>query len=57
LINRNFSYHIIVVDNGSKQPFHLPAELKDKHTQVVRSQAHLGFTRCNNLGLFYGREH
>jgi GT2 family glycosyltransferase len=57
LQNRSFSYNIVIVDNGSKKPLHLPADLKNKKTMVVRSQANLGFTGGNNLGLFYAREH
>ncbi len=57
LINRSFTYNVIIVDNGSKKPFHLSSELKNKRVKVVRSQANLGFTGGNNLGLFYAREH
>ncbi len=47
----SFDYNIIVVDNGSQKPFKLPNKLKNDHTEVIRTQANLGFTGGNNLGM------
>jgi GT2 family glycosyltransferase len=47
-----FNHQIIVVDNGSKEPFKLSKELKRaKNLELIRSEANLGFTGGNNLGM------
>lgn len=51
-----FEVTILVVDNGSVQNFKLPKSLQKKNIEVVRSQANLGFTGGNNLGMWYARE-
>ncbi len=51
-----FQFNVLVVDNGSIQAFKLPRSLTKKNIEVVRSQANLGFTGGNNLGIWYARE-
>lgn len=41
----------IVIDNGSKQPLLLPPQLVTKQLRLIRSDANLGFTNGNNLGI------
>lgn len=49
---------IIVVDNGSLKPLSLPTRLRQKRNIILlRSDANLGFTGGNNLGLHYAIEH
>lgn len=40
-----------VIDNGSKNPLHLSEEHLGKTTKMIRSDANLGFTNGNNLGI------
>ncbi|NCN24420.1 MAG: glycosyltransferase family 2 protein [Candidatus Pacebacteria bacterium CG10_big_fil_rev_8_21_14_0_10_42_12] len=47
----SFSYTVLIVDNGSQEIYSLPREFNRKKFQVVRSDANLGFTGGNNLGL------
>lgn len=49
--HKTFTLHTYVVDNGSKNPLHVPDELLPKNTKVIRSDANLGFTNGNNLGI------
>lgn len=49
---KNFEYQIIVIDNGSKEPLTLSAELA-RRVVLVRSESNLGFTGGNNLGIKY----
>ena len=50
---------IYVVDNGSKDRFELPydLDLKGKDVEIIRSEANLGFSGGNNLGITYALEH
>lgn len=47
---------VVVVDNGSKKQFVLPKSLRNKRLEVIRSEANLGFTGGNNLGIWYARK-
>ncbi|PIY80084.1 MAG: glycosyltransferase family 2 protein [Candidatus Pacebacteria bacterium CG_4_10_14_0_8_um_filter_42_14] len=47
----SFAYTVLVVDNGSQESYSLPRDFNQKQFQVVRSDANLGFTGGNNLGL------
>jgi len=40
-----------VIDNGSKNPLHLSDVILGKTTKLIRSDANLGFTSGNNLGI------
>lgn len=51
-----FSFKVLVVDNASKQPLQLPKRFPDEF-EVIRSEANLGFTGGNNLGIWYAKEH
>ncbi len=42
---------IFVVDNGSKDPLEVPTKLLPPQTTILRSDANLGFTSGNNLGM------
>ncbi len=46
-----FNTQIIVVDNGSKKNFNLPKKYLSQGIKIVRSEANLGFTGGNNLGI------
>lgn len=46
-----FDHQIIVVDNGSIEEFNLPKKWGKKPVDVIRTQANLGFTGGNNLGI------
>ena len=46
---RDFKFNIIVLDNGSKEPFTYRAQLDN--LEILRSEANLGFTGGNNLVL------
>lgn len=43
---------VLVVDNGSSQPFRLPRNLPPTKFKVIRSESNLGFTGGNNLGIY-----
>jgi len=48
---------VLVVDNASATPFTLkPSDQKTYRTEVLRSDANLGFTGGNNLGIHYAVE-
>lgn len=49
----DFTYNVILVDNGSKEPLELPQAVLQKRVEVVRSESNLGFTGGNNLGIKY----
>ncbi len=49
--SRGFKYNVVVVDNGSKVPYHLHHSFEDQPFEVVRSESNLGFTGGNNLGI------
>lgn len=48
---KNFRHQIIVVDNGSKELLKLPRDLRLPNVKLIRSEANLGFTGGNNLGM------
>ncbi len=47
----NFEFSVFVVDNGSVEPYRLPTKLPEKQFALLRSDANLGFTGGNNLGI------
>lgn len=49
--NSGFKMTVLVVDNGSSQPFRLPKSLSPSKFNVIRSESNLGFTGGNNLGI------
>lgn len=51
LRHTNCRISVVVVDNGSLQPFVIPKSLSPKKYVLIRSQANLGFTGGNNLGI------
>ncbi|HYD35340.1 MAG TPA: glycosyltransferase family 2 protein [Vitreimonas sp.] len=53
---RGFNYSVVVVDNASKKPLHLPQQVLNKNIEVLRSESNLGFTGGNNLGIKYAVE-
>ncbi len=53
----SFAFSVVVVDNGSKEILTIPPEKMPKETAIVRSDANLGFTNGNNLGITYALEH
>ena len=53
----SFTFSVVVVDNGSKETLTIPEEKMPKNTVIVRSDANLGFTNGNNLGIRYAVEH
>lgn len=55
--HQGFEFKVVVVDNASREPFQLPKHFSDQTFQVIRSQANLGFTGGNNLGIWYAKEH
>ena len=54
--NKGFSYTVVVVDNGSLEEYTLPRSITSSRFEVVRSEANLGFTGGNNLGIYYAIE-
>lgn len=48
---KDFDYNVVVVDNGSKVELKLPQKLNNKRTQLIRTEANIGFTGGNNLGV------
>lgn len=53
---KNFEFSVIVVDNASQQPLKLPRSLQADQVEVIRSEANLGFSGGNNLGITYAAE-
>ncbi|MBD3279772.1 MAG: glycosyltransferase [Candidatus Pacebacteria bacterium] len=53
---KGFTYAIIVVDNGSKTPLSLKRKKLTKEVEVLRSEANLGFTGGNNIGIRHALE-
>lgn len=54
---KDVSFNVVVVDNGSLDEYSLPRSLSPKKQfEVVRSEANLGFTGGNNLGIYYAIE-
>jgi hypothetical protein len=46
-----FDYQIIVVDNGSQQTLKLPKKINNQPIDLIRTEANIGFTGGNNLGI------
>ncbi len=55
--SKDFSFQVLIVDNGSRQILELPKSLHKKKFEVIRSEANLGFTGGNNLGMHYVSQH
>jgi len=49
--HKGISLNTYVIDNGSKIPLHLSDSLLGKNSKLIRSDANLGFTNGNNLGI------
>lgn len=47
---------VVIVDNGSKNLFSLPSRFNSKIFHLIRSDANLGFTGGNNLGIHFSVE-
>ena len=52
----DFTFNVVIVDNGSMEAYTLPRAIDKKKFEVVRSEGNLGFTGGNNLGIFYSIE-
>lgn len=52
-----FKHQVIVIDNGSKEPFKLAKDLEKAGVELIRSEANLGFTGGNNLGMSHAVKH
>lgn len=48
-----YTFNIVLVDNGSKDPLELPQTILSKNVAMVRSESNLGFTGGNNMGIKY----
>jgi GT2 family glycosyltransferase len=55
----SFNHTIIVVDNGSKELYQIPEDLKKNKNKIalLRSEANLGFAGGNNLGISHAMHH
>lgn len=47
----DFDYQVIVVDNGSLEPLELPETIHQQPVDLIRTEANIGFTGGNNLGI------
>lgn len=54
---RGFRHQVLVIDNGSKDIFKLPKDLRGAPVEMIRSEANLGFTGGNNLGMSHAVKH
>src|SRR3989344_3026174 len=52
-----FKHQVVVVDNGSKELFRLPKDLRKANVELIRSESNLGFTGGNNLGMSHAVKH
>jgi GT2 family glycosyltransferase len=52
----HFTVSVLVVDNGSLQPYTFKTRSKQINFQMVRNEKNIGFTGGNNLGIWYARE-
>jgi len=57
LKHEHFTFSVIVVDNGSKEPVQIAEKDQPPRTHILRSDSNLGFTSGNNLGYEYAKEH
>lgn len=46
-----FNYHVIVVDNGSLEPFKLPKKYPESQFELIKTENNIGFTGGNNLAI------
>lgn len=53
---KDAEYSVVVVDNGSTIPFQRPNLKREQQVHYLRSEANLGFTGGNNLGIHYAIE-
>lgn len=53
----SFTHQVVVVDNGSKELFRLPKDLRKAKVTLIRSESNLGFTGGNNLGMSHAVKH
>ncbi len=51
-----FAVSIIVVDNGSRAEYNIPKGIDPRSCTIIRSEANLGFTGGNNLGMYQAIE-
>ncbi len=52
----NFRTAVIIIDNGSKEPFELPKNIDAGNIKILRSESNKGYTGGNNLGIYYAVE-
>lgn len=52
-----YTVHTLIVDNGSAQKFKPAKRFNPNRFHLIRSDANLGFTGGNNLGIHYSAEH
>ncbi len=61
--HEGFRYNVLVVDNGSQPEFNIPKKYTVKknttaeQVELIRSDANIGFTGGNNLGMSYAVKH
>jgi GT2 family glycosyltransferase len=48
---KDFTFNVVVVDNGSKKPLTLAPRYLERAVDLIRSESNLGFTGGNNLGI------
>ncbi len=46
-----FNYNVVVVDNGSLEPFKLPQKFPDSLFELIKTENNIGFTGGNNLAI------
>mgnify|MGYP001598031286 FL=1 len=51
------NYHVIIVDNGSKDDSISAIKLQFPHHLLLENQTNLGFTGGNNVGIQYALNH
>lgn len=54
--SRGFKWTVRVIDNGSRKPFTLPSDIDPDRFELIRSEANLGFTGGNNMGIYHSIE-
>lgn len=52
LQTKDAKVNVLVVDNGSREHYELPEHIRVDMFEVLRSEANLGFTGGNNLGIY-----
>lgn len=48
---KGFTFSVVVLDNGSREPLTLPKSLQQTFIEVLRSESNLGYTGGNNLAI------